>query len=154
VNDYMLRGYRKTDLDALVQLDDICFAPQFRFTRAMMRRFAEDEKARVVIVEQDEEFVGFCIAHVEPENAGYVVTLDVDPAHWRNGIASRLMRRLEEECHVAGCVSMALHVFTGNTAAIRFYERSGYVNAGAVEDFYGTGVHALAYFKSPLSITR
>ena len=154
MNDYILRGYRKTDLDALVQLDDICFAPQFRFTRGMMRRFAEDEKACVVIAEQHEKFVGFCIAHIEPENAGYVVTLDVDPAHWRNGIASRLMQRVEEECSVAGCVSMALHVFTGNTAAIRFYERSGYVNAGAVEDFYGTGVHALAYFKSLLSVTR
>ena len=151
MSDYRLRGYRKSDLDALVRLDDICFAPQFRFTRATMRRFAEDVRARVVIAEQREEFVGFCIAHIEPENAGYVVTLDVDPAHWRNGIASLLMQRAEEECRVAGCVSMALHVFTGNTAAIRFYERSGYVNAGAVENFYGAGVHALVYFK-PLGV--
>ena len=154
MNDYLLRGYRKSDLDALVRLDEVCFAPQFRFTRGMMRRFAEDEKARVVIAEQREEFVGFCIAHVEPENAGYVVTLDVDPAHRRNGIARRLMHCAEEECRVAGCVSMALHVFTGNTAAIRFYERSGYVNAGAVENFYGIGVHALVYVKSLLSVTR
>ena len=110
-----------------------------------------DVRARVVIAEQRETFVGFCIAHIEPENAGYVVTLDVDPAHWRNGIASLLMQRAEEECRVAGCVSMALHVFTGNAAAIRFYERSGYVNTGTVENFYGTGVHALVYFK-PLGV--
>ena len=154
MSDYRLRGYRKTDLDALVRLDDICFALQFRFTRAAMRRFAEDEKARVVIAEQREEFVGFCIAHIEPEDTGYVVTLDVDPAHWRNGIASLLMQRAEEECRIAGCVSMALHVFTENTAAIRFYERRGYVNASTVEDFYGTGVHALMYFKSLLSVAR
>lgn len=154
MNDYRLRGYRKSDLDALVRLDDICFAPQFRFTRASMRRFAEDEKARVVIAEQNEKLIGFCIVHIEPENAGYIVTLDVDPAHWRNGIASRLMQHAEEECRVAGCVSMALHVFTGNTAAIRFYERNGYVNASTVEDFYGTGIDALMYVKSLLPVTR
>lgn len=154
MNDYRLRGYRKSDLDALVRLDERCFARQFRFTRAMMRGFAEDEKACVVIADQREEFVGFCIAHIEPENAGYIVTLDVDPAHRRNGLAGRLMQRAEEECRAAGCVSMALHVFTGNTSAIRFYERSGYVNASTAEDFYGTDVHALVYCKSLLSVAR
>lgn len=152
MNGYVLRGYRKSDLDALVQLDDICFSSRFRFTRAMMRRSAEDADADVVIAEQGEELVGFCIVHMERQNAGYVVTLDVDPANRRNGIASLLMQRVETDCRDAGCLSMALHVFTGNTAAIRFYERSGYVRSSTAEDFYGAGVHALLYSKSLVRI--
>jgi [ribosomal protein S18]-alanine N-acetyltransferase len=148
VNGYELRGYRKSDLDALVQLDEVCFAPQFRFTRAMMRRFAEDAKARVVIAEQAEEFVGFCIVHIERQNSGYVVTLDVDPAHRRSGIASLLMQRAEVTCRSAGCLSMMLHVFTGNTAAIHFYERNGYVRSSTAVDFYGAGANAFVYRKS------
>ena len=146
----VLRGYRDGDLDAMFRLDEVCFEAPFRFSRSAMRRFAETRRARVVIAESGGELAGFCIVHVEMvelESVGYVVTLDVASMHRRNGVATRLMEQSEVEAHEAGCSSMALHVFTGNEAAIRFYERMGYAFWTRDMDFYGVGVDALVYRK-------
>ena len=134
----------------MFRLDEVCFETPFRFSRAAMRRFAEARRARVVIAELGGELVGFCIVHVETverEEVGYVVTLDVALAWRRQGLAGMLMERGEAEAREAGCVSMALHVFTGNEAAIRFYERMGYAFWARDEDFYGVGVDGLVYRK-------
>jgi ribosomal protein S18 acetylase RimI-like enzyme len=40
---------------------------------------------------------------------------------------------------------MALHVYTANTAAVRFYETIGYTRTGMAEGFYGRGLDALMY---------
>ena len=146
----VLRGYRDGDLDGMFRLDEVCFETPFRFSRAAMRRFAEARRARVVIAELGGELVGFCIVHVETverEEVGYVVTLDVALAWRRQGLAGMLMERGEAEAREAGCSSMALHVFTGNEVAIRFYERMGYAFWARDEDFYGVGVDALVYRK-------
>jgi ribosomal-protein-alanine N-acetyltransferase len=143
----VLRGYREGDLDAMFRLDEVCFEAPFRFSRASMRRFAEARRARVVIAELDGELLGFCIVHVERESVGYVVTLDVAAEHRRSGVATRLMERGEAEARAVGCSSMALHVFTGNEAAIKFYERMGYGFWRDDKDFYGVGVDALIYRK-------
>lgn len=146
----VLRGYRDGDLDAMFRLDEVCFETPFRFSRAAMRRFAEARRARVVIAELGGELVGFCIVHVETverEKIGYVVTLDVALAWRRQGLAGMLMERCEAAAREAGCVSMALHVFPGNEAAIRFYEGMGYAFWARDKDFYGVGVDALVYRK-------
>ena len=142
-----LRGYREGDAEAMYALDVSCFAEPFRFTRVAMRRFAESKKARAVVAELGEVLVGFCIVHVERGNVGYVVTLDVAVEHRSKGLARMLMERVEEEARGAGCLSMLLHVFVGNDAAIGFYERMGYGAVGEAEGFYGAEVDALVYRK-------
>jgi len=76
-----------------------------------------------------------------------VVTLDVALAWRRKGVAGMLMERVEEEARGAGFLSMMLHVFVENAAAIRFYERMGYGLVGDVDGFYGVGMGALVYRK-------
>jgi ribosomal-protein-alanine N-acetyltransferase len=47
----------------------------------------------------------------------------------------------------AGGAAMALHVYTENAEAMRFYESMGYGRVGRVEGFYGRGLDALLYRK-------
>jgi [ribosomal protein S18]-alanine N-acetyltransferase len=141
------RGYRVGDFEALWRLDVACFEPVYQFSRAMMKRFAEAKKARVVIAEEG-GLAGFCIAHVERGGVGYVVTLDVAASFRRRGLAGELMRRVEGEVTEAGCGEMALHVFVGNAGAIRFYERIGYVRSERDVGFYGEGGDAWVYRKA------
>lgn len=146
----IFRPYRSDDLAALFALDEACFEPPFRFSRAAMRRFAEAKKARVVIAEED-GLAGFCIVHVERVEGGrvgYVVTLDVAEQWRRKGLAGELMRRVEAEAHEAGCWAMVLHVFVGNDGAIRFYERCGYERWEKAIGFYGEGGDAWVYRKA------
>jgi ribosomal-protein-alanine N-acetyltransferase len=146
----ILRGYEPGDLDAMHALDVVCFAPPFRFSRSAMRRFAVAKKARVVIAELDDTLAGFCIVHIEQAQHGraaYVVTLDVAPEQRRKGIARSLMLQAEILSADAGCTMMALHVFTRNTEAVKFYEGAGFVRSHRVSGFYGDGLDALTYHK-------
>jgi len=141
-----LRGYVPRDLDAMFRLDEVCFEEPFRFTRSAMQRFAESSKARAVIAESDAALAGFAILHVEG-SVGYIVTLDVAEDFRRQGLAQRLMQAMEWQAVEAGCAVVGLHVFVGNEAAIRFYERVGYERTGDVPGFYGEGLDAWAYRK-------
>jgi ribosomal-protein-alanine N-acetyltransferase len=129
-------------------LDVTCFEPVFRFSRRAMREFAEAAGAMAILAESDDkgELAGFCIVQQE-ERAGYVVTLDVAVGWRRQGLARRLMDEVEQRVHEAGGLAMTLHVYTGNSGAIRFYEAMGYVRAGAAERFYGPGLDAWVYEK-------
>jgi ribosomal-protein-alanine N-acetyltransferase len=128
----------------MVALDDLCFEAPFRFSRAAMRSFAEAKRARVVVAEADGQLAGFAILHVELR-VGYVVTLDVAPQQRRAGLATRLMDELASQAPSAGCSEMMLHVYAGNDAAVRFYERLGFVFQARVPGFYGAGLDALEY---------
>jgi ribosomal-protein-alanine N-acetyltransferase len=150
--DIVLRSYRTTDLDAMFRLDKTCFAEEFRFDRESMREFAEERNAVVQIAESCGEIVGFVIVHVEgavSERQAYVVTLDVAAEYRRKGLAGWLMQEAEASALAAGVRWMQLHVFTGNAAAISFYERQGYERIGLSRRFYGkAGLDAFRYRKS------
>jgi len=141
-----LRGYDARDLDAMFRLDEECFEEPFRFTRSAMRQFAESRKARVVIAESVGALAGFAILHAEGR-VGYIVTLDVAEDFRRRGLARQLMEAMEQEAEDAACAVVGLHVFVGNEAAIRFYERVGYERVGDVPAFYGDGLDAWVYRK-------
>jgi ribosomal-protein-alanine N-acetyltransferase len=141
-----LRSYCEGDLDAMFRLDEECFEEPFRFTQAAMQRFAESRKARVVIAESAGAMAGFAILSVEGR-WGYVVTLDVAEELRGHGLARQLMQALEQKAVEAECVVVGLHVFIGNEAAIRFYERAGFERAGDVPGFYGEGLNAWVYTK-------
>jgi ribosomal-protein-alanine N-acetyltransferase len=144
------RAYLPSDLDAMHALDVVCFERPFRFTRRAMQRFAEMKKALVLIAEIDGILAGFCILHVEnaeDASAGYIVTLDVGPQHRHSGMGRALMQQAEIQAADAGCSLIVLHVYTGNTDAIAFYERLGFTVSHRDEGFYGIGRAAFAYVK-------
>ena len=131
-------------------LDVVCFEKPFRFTRGAMRRLAETKKARVVVAEVGDVLAGFVIVHMEEAEegrTGYIVTLDVQPALRRSGIAGILIVEVERLARVESCAALVLHVFAGNEAAIRFYGHAGFMRAHRVEEFYGPGIDAWMYHK-------
>jgi ribosomal protein S18 acetylase RimI-like enzyme len=139
-----LRGYRRSDLEAMVRLDAACFAAVFRFSRRAMRGFAEADEALTVIAEVASELAGFAIAEVA-DGAGYVVTVDVATTWRGRGLGRRLVQELERLAAESGAAAMLLHVHTGNSAAVRLYEALGYVKTGEAKGFYGSGLNAWVY---------
>jgi ribosomal-protein-alanine N-acetyltransferase len=146
----LLHGYQAADLDDLHALDVVCFERPFRFTRSAMRRFAEAKSARVVTAKESGVLVGFVILHLEDMDGGrvgYIVTLDVAPAHRRRGIAKALMHEIEQQARREDCSALVLHVFTGNESAARFYAGIGFTRSCEEPDFYGPGRDALMMHK-------
>ena len=128
----------------MYRLDRECFEEPFRFDRRTMRRFATKPGSIVLVADVTGELVGFAIFDVTRRGSlAYVVTLDVDFRYRRRGLAQSLMRAAELAALEQGVKDVRLHVYTGNTAALRFYEASGFVRLGLVQDFYGPGLDAV-----------
>ncbi len=139
-----LRVGRADDGKAMHRLDVVCFESVFRFSLRAMRRFAGEAGAVVLVAERDGVLVGFVIVSVAGDE-GYVVTLDVDPALRRAGVARALMERAVADVAAAGGVVVRLHVHVGNLGAVRFYEGLGFKGVGMGKGFYGDGVDAWVY---------
>ena len=155
MDNLSLRGYTPDDLGAMAALDAVCFAEAFRFSRSVLRRFAEARRALVQLAvapaeaATDEVLAGFCIVHVERSGHGdlfgYVVTLDIAENFRGRGLGSFLLQSMQLAAHRAGAQAMELHVSVENYAAVRLYERLGYQVTGRVAGFYGKGGDALVY---------
>jgi ribosomal-protein-alanine N-acetyltransferase len=149
-----LRGYyRPGDYEAMHRLDLLCFSPAFQFDVETMKQVAETDSAIVVIAERGprHEMAGFIVLHLEGSGAkkyAYIITLDVAPDARRSGIATLMLNHAEEQARAAGARRVALHVAVENAAAIQFYERQEYLQAGVARNFYReAGLDAFVYAK-------
>ena len=135
----------------MYQLDVVCFEAPFRFTLASMREFGFAPGAFTVMAEDEAgRLAGFVVLQMSVDEGAveaYVVTLDVDPAFRRTGVASALMDACERVSAREGIGRMVLHVWTENVGAIRFYEARGFVRLQLDTDFYEEGFSAFGYEK-------
>jgi len=148
--EFTLRPGTPADVEAMHELDLLCFEKPFRFDFRSMRKYATHPEAIVLIAEVDAEVRGFVIVNPTRRKAlhsAYITTLDVHPDFRRQGMARALMLEAERCAAASGAATMQLHVYTGNESAIAFYESTGYEKLLLTEDFYNTGLHAFAYLK-------
>jgi ribosomal-protein-alanine N-acetyltransferase len=146
----MLRPGRLEDVEAMYRLDCLCFEEPFRFERETIEWLAAQPDAIVVVAESDGAMRGFAIVEVSRRReiaCGYVATIDVDPEQRRSGSGRVLMSEIERQAKAKGLDQMSLHVFTGNDAAIAFYESAGYARIARVRDFYASEFDAFTYIK-------
>lgn len=148
------RPYKPTDFPFLYAVEELCFAPPFRFSRATMRQLIESPNAATWIAEDGAEpkteLIGFSIVEwsaKKNESAAYIQTIEVHPAFRGRGIGAELLVRAEESARSAGAHSIALHVDVNNAAAIRLYESRGYARQGREEHYYARRRAAFVYAK-------
>jgi ribosomal protein S18 acetylase RimI-like enzyme len=146
------RAYRPEDFDGLYAIEEACFQPPLRFSRAYMRRLVSSMDAATWIgEEQDGPMAGFAIVEWSAEageRIAYIETIEVAPEKRRLGVGAELMRRVEQSAQSAGARAIWLHVDAENANAIRLYEAHGYQRKGREANFYPRGRAALVYAKS------
>ncbi len=158
----LYRLYQPADFAALYSVEELCFEPPFRFSRALMRKLIANPNSATWIAErkyrerkcspkQSKELAGFAIvdwATVPKGTVAYIQTIEVNPASRRRGIASELLRLAEVSALVVGATAIWLHVDVENTAAMRLYEGRGYARKGREEHFYARNRAAFIYAKT------
>lgn len=103
----------------------------------------DDERARLLVIEQAGEIVGF--ANVGPcrdegmDTAGEVRAIYLLPQHWDRGLGRALMTAGLDALTSAGFSEAILWVLAENDRARRFYEAGGWVTDGAVKEDDGFG---------------
>jgi ribosomal protein S18 acetylase RimI-like enzyme len=149
------RPYRPEDPEdfaALYAIEEVCFQPPLRFSRAYMRRLVSSgEAATWIAEEEDGQMAGFAIVEWSGDadaRTGYIQTIEVAPEKRRLGAGAELMRRVERSARSAGARVIWLHVDAENANAIRLYEAHGYQRKGREANFYPRGRAALVYAKS------
>ena len=65
-----------------------------------------------------------------------MLTLGVDPAHQRRGLARRLLDTALRHAAGAACAAVYLHVAAFNEAAMAFYRRAGFRQLAVLPGFY------------------
>ncbi len=145
------RLYQPGDFAALYAVEELCFDPPIRFSRAYMRQLIRRPHSATWIVEEDGELAGFAIAgwraH-EGANDAYIETLEVTPKRRGEGVGTELLRRVEDSARAAGAGTIWLHVDFENAAAIHLYESCGYARQGREEHYYARNRAAVVYAKS------
>ena len=128
---FQLRPYRAEDEDAAIALwqqtwqqayPAIDFAARVTWWRERWRNELVPNAA-IMVAEQAGALVGF----VTIDRKGYLDQLVVSPDHW----GSELGNALVDEAKRLSPDGITLLVNTDNARAIRFYERNGFVHAGA-----------------------
>ena len=85
-----------------------------------------------LVAEREGEVVGF--ANVgpaeDPEGAGELYAINVDPAHWGTGAGRALLEAAQAELARLGFAELVLWVLPANARARRFYEIAGWASDG------------------------
>ncbi len=148
------RLYKPTDFPSLYAVEELCFEPDFRFSRTYMRQLIQSANSATWIAEDSPEpkieLIGFSIVEWPAgpsKSIAYIQTLEVHPALRGRGIGAELLVRAEKSARSAGALSIALHVDVENAAAIHLYESRGYARQGREEHYYARHRAAFVYTK-------
>jgi len=143
-----VRPARLADQEALIELEAIAWSAESGFPSTMAAdqrnaTFFDDRNPpeAFLVAELDGRVVGYIRLKPPtklPENAHVIQVqgLAVHPDARRHGVASGLLAAAEETLRERGTRKLTLRVLGTNAAAIRLYERRGFVREGTLlEEF-------------------
>jgi len=109
----------------------------------------ERPRGAVLVAERAGEVVGFAALgpSPDPEGAGELFSINVDPAHWGTGAGRALLEAAQDELARLGFAESVLWVLPANARARRFYERAGWASDGTERtvDVLGATVGEVRY---------
>jgi [ribosomal protein S18]-alanine N-acetyltransferase len=141
-----LRLARASDLNALYELDQICFEPGVAYSRGHLAAYLRRSDTAAWVAEAGGEtgidIVGFAVASCDQRRHGHIITLDVAPSWRRRAVGTLLMDEAENWVLRRGARAIYLETAEANLGAQAFYLRRGYDKLRRIEDYYGRGVAA------------
>jgi len=144
--DVLIRDFRKSDLDDLLELLPKCFAEEFEISgfdsghiREMVGRaygvtgtlflgashLVGKDPIRFFVAGVENKVVGTALVNRDGR-VGYISTVMVAPEHRGKGIATNLVKSAVEHIRKARMERAVLHVVTTNAPAIGVYSKIGF----------------------------
>ena len=140
-----IRKAELTDLEEIVQIEELCFPEETAFPPKMFAYLIRYSMA-LVACEPEEKVVGFVMGYTSG-NGGAVYTLDVHPLCRRKGVGSKLILALEEKLSGMGARFVHLEAALENPGSLQLYRKRGYKEGETVRNYYGRGKHAVRMWK-------
>jgi ribosomal-protein-alanine N-acetyltransferase len=130
---------RLRDLLAVARLHRRCFPPSLAYRLSTIFALFLWPRSRFLVARSGSTLVGCVIGDFQGGQTR-VITIGVDPEWRRRGIASGLLREIEENLRSGNVILM---VEAGNTGAQMLYRRCGYLPVGESRNYYGRGRHGI-----------
>lgn len=132
-----MRRATLADLDALIDLENVCYPPTQAYARAEYRYALAKGKAVNLVHEDGGRITGFVGAFYHKQwKAGHVYTVNVHPKARGQGLGVRLMEACHAELRKLGMTRCVLEVNVENEAAMRLYEKCGYTRTQRLVGYY------------------
>ena len=129
----ILREMLVEDLDKVMEIEEDLFAVPW--TKEGYFTFLTRKDAMFLVVEEKGEILGYCgLLMVLDE--GDVTNVAVRRDRQREGIGNFLMESMLRLAYEQGIRTVHLEVRAGNSAAVRLYERLGFVKDGIRKGYY------------------
>ncbi len=150
-----IRKARLGDLTQLVELENLCFDYE-QLSRRNFHWMIKKAHSLFLILEYRTEIVGYGLVLI---NSGTslarlysICTLKKYQGH---GLATKLIEELEvQAADKKDCAYLRLEVREDNRAAIKLYQKLGYVKFTEKEDYYDDGMTAVCFEKRIRKLTK
>ncbi len=147
----MIRAADIHDLDALYELEELCFAER-RFQKDHLLYILKNPRAATFVYEEN-GVLGSLMVLDEP-TVTRVLSVGVHPRHRRQGIGARLMAVVEEMAREFHSGEIRLEVNVKNAGALAFYQALGYEVVARLPRYYSWGDDAFAMRKPVALLAR
>ena len=131
------------DVPVLVGIEKDIY-PESPWSAAQFREelFGVPKTRKYIVALDDNEIIGYAGIAIAGDVAD-IHTLTVLPAFRRRGIASHMLKELEEWATQKGIANFMLEMREGNAEAQPLYEKYGYQVISRRDNYYAPGIHAL-----------
>jgi len=142
-----IRPANLTDLNGLVDLENISFTTD-RLSRRSFRHWISTDHRVILIAEDKDQLAGYILIIYHPgTRLARIYSLAVSPALRGHGIAQALIKAGEKTARDDGRLYLRLEVNVDNFPAIKLYEKLGYRKFGLYRDYYEDHTDALRFQK-------
>ncbi|WP_299066161.1 ribosomal protein S18-alanine N-acetyltransferase [uncultured Psychrobacter sp.] len=118
------------DIEALIQ-------PQDAWSYQTLVDLLEQDSIDLLVVYQSDTVVGYCLYQMMFEQAE-ILRIGTHPNYQRQGIASKLFAKLNQQLQALNVESLLLEVRADNLPAIALYEQQGFETIHQRKGYYKT----------------
>lgn len=130
---FSFRPMEEQDTKAAAEIE--AFSSQEPWTQRAYADALRDKNAFYMVAQQDGRVIGCCGLWQSFEDAD-ICNVVVAERCRRKGVAEKMLQALMEEGKKRGIANFTLEVRSGNTPAVRLYEKLGFATEGVRKGFY------------------
>ena len=137
----MIEIMRKEYLAQIVDLEKKCFNDAWNLEQVENELEVNPFSNGYMLKENDKVVAYACMW--ETFEMAQIARIGVDPDQSRNHYGQKMMEELFEKARSGGCEYMSLEVRESNTAAIKLYEKLGFVTVNVSKGYYSDNENAI-----------
>lgn len=137
----MIEIMRKEDLAQIVDLEKKCFNDAWNLEQ-VENELEVNPFSNGYMLKENDKVVAYAFMWETFEMA-QIARIGVDPDQRKKNYGQKMMEELFEKARSGGCEYMSLEVRESNTAAIKLYEKLGFVTVNVSKGYYSDNENAI-----------